>query len=62
MVAGVLTHAWLHFVCDLKAAKMNMQSSLIQDLMVYEFKLGYNAVEATKSIFVVAVAQLVAVQ
>ena len=35
---------------DLKATQMNMQYSLIWELMLYEFELNYNAVEATKSI------------
>ena len=29
---------------------MNVQCSLIQELMVYEFELGHNSAEATKNI------------
>ena len=29
---------------------MNVQHILIQELMLYEFELGYNAVEATRHI------------
>ena len=51
VVVGALTCcALLHLVCDLKAAQMNMQYSLIQELMLYKFKLGHNAMEATKNI------------
>ena len=51
VVVGALTfYALLHLVCDLKAAQMNMQYSLIQELMLYKFKLGHNAMEATKNI------------
>ena len=35
---------------DFKAAQMNIQCSLIQELMVYEFKLGHDAMETTKKI------------
>ena len=35
---------------DLKAAKMNMQRNLIQEIMVYEFKLGQNAEEVNQNI------------
>ena len=51
MVIGVLTCcALLHSMCDLKATQMNMQCSLIWKLMLYEFKLDYNTVDATKNI------------
>ena len=50
-VVGVLTCcALLHFMCDLKAAQINMQCSLIWELMLYEFKLCYDSAEATKNI------------
>ena len=50
VVVGALTHcALLHSVCDLKAAQMNMQSSLIQELLLYKFKLSYNTVKAIKN-------------
>ena len=48
---------------DLKAAQMNVQCSLIWELMLYEFKLGNNGTEATKNICVWKVkAQLIAMQ
>ena len=37
-------------VCVLKAALMNAQCNLIGKPMLYEFKLGHNAVEAAKNI------------
>ena len=37
-------------LCDLKAAQMNMQHSLIQKLMLNEFELGHYAFEAIKNI------------
>ena len=46
VVAGALKHS----VSDLKAAQMNKQCSLIWELMLYEFKLGNNAAEATKNV------------
>ena len=48
-VVDVLTcYALLFTVSDLKAAQMNMQSSLIQELMLY--KIEFNIMEATKNI------------
>ena len=38
----------LHSVCNLKTTQMNVQRSLIRELMLYEFDLGHNATEATK--------------
>ena len=39
MVVGVLACcALLHNMCDLKVAQMNKKSSLIWELMLYEFK------------------------
>ena len=35
---------------NLKGAQMNMQRSLIQEVMVYRFKVGYNATETTTNI------------
>ena len=35
-------------VCDSKAIQMNVQHSLIWKLMLYEFKLGHNAMEISK--------------
>ena len=37
-------------LCDLKVTPTNMQYSLIQELMLYNFKLSHNAMEATKNI------------
>ena len=51
MVDGVLTcGGLLHSEFDLKAAQMNMQRSLIQELILEEFERGYDTVEATKNI------------
>ena len=50
VVVGMLIHdALLHSVCDLKAAKINMQHSLISELILYKFKLGHNTTETTKN-------------
>ena len=38
-------------MCDLKTAQMNVQHNLIQELMLYKFKLGYNTEEAIKNIY-----------
>ena len=35
---------------DLNVAQMNVQHTLIWELMLYKFKPGYNAAEATKNI------------
>ena len=52
MLVGVLTCcALLHLMCDLKPTKMNVQCSLIQELMLHEFKLDHKAVKTTKNIF-----------
>lgn len=61
MVFGVLTHCLLfHSICHLRPAQMNMQDSPIWELMLYEFKLSYNVVEATRNIIVQKVnAQLI---
>ena len=40
----------LHSVCDLKPVQMNVQYHLIWELMLYEFELGYNVVQAIKNI------------
>ena len=51
LIVGVLTfHALLHSTCDLKAAQMNMQCDLIWESMLFKFKLGHDAMEASKSI------------
>ena len=39
----------LHSIYDLKATQMNEQHSLIQKLMIYKFKLGYNAADSTRN-------------
>ena len=45
-VVGALTrYALLHFVCDLKATQINVQYRLTLELMIYKFKLGYDAME-----------------
>ena len=51
VVIGALTYcALLHYIYNLKAAQMNVQHSLILELMLYEFEFQQNAVEATKTI------------
>ena len=51
VLVGALTHcALLHPMCDLKVVQINMQSSLIQEFMLYKFELGYKAMEVTKNI------------
>ena len=42
--------ALIHSVWDLKAAQINVQRTLIRELVFYEFKLGHNATEVTKNI------------
>ena len=37
-------------MCDLKAAQMNKQHSLIRELTVYKFKLSHNTAETSKTI------------
>ena len=48
MVVSALTCVLLDSLCDLKAVPMNMQCSLIRELMLYEFELNHYTVEATK--------------
>ena len=51
MVDAALTYsALLYFMYDLKIAQMNIQYTLIQELILYKFKIGHNALEATKNI------------
>ena len=46
VVVGALTHHELiHSAYDLKAAQMNLLSSLIWKFMLYMFKLSHNTVE-----------------
>ena len=54
MLVGDLTQCiLLYFVRDLKPAWMNVQHSLIQELMLYEFKRDYNVEETAKNILFV---------
>ena len=49
MVVCMLTHcALLQSVCDLTGEQMNMQYSLIQELMLYKFERGHNDMEEIK--------------
>ena len=51
-VVGVLTScAVLHSVFNLKASKMNMQFSLIQEFMFYDFEQDHDTMEATEKIW-----------
>ena len=51
MVIGVFIHcALLHSVCDLKATLINMQPSLIWELILYKIELVHNAMKITKCI------------
>ena len=51
MIVNTMTLcAMLPSVHDLKSTEMNMQLSLIQEYMLYNFKLDYNTIEATKNI------------
>ena len=45
-----LTDTLCHFMSGLKATQMNMQPGLVQEFMLYEFKLGQNIMKATKNI------------
>ena len=51
VVIGSLTcYALLHRKWDLKTTQMNVQCSLIRELMIYEIELGHNVTKATKNI------------
>ena len=50
IVDALMFYALLHFMYDLKATQINVQCSLIWELMLYEFELDPNAAEATKNI------------
>ena len=50
MLVGGLTCALLHFQCDLKAAKINVQFSLIWEIMLSKFELIHNVTEVSKNI------------
>ena len=50
VVVGVLTCALLHSMCNLKAAQMNLQCSLIWELMIYGFELVHKTVEVSKNV------------
>ena len=45
MGVDVPTCTLLHFLHDLKAAKLNVLRCLFLELMLYEFELSYNAAE-----------------
>ena len=50
MIVGALTwYALLHSVCVLKGALISVQSSLIRELILYEFEMGHHAKETTKN-------------
>ena len=52
MVVGVLTCcALLHSVFDFKATQINIQHSLIQEVMIYVFEHCQNAMEEIKNIY-----------
>ena len=40
--------ALIQSMCDVKAAQMDVQFNLIQELILYEFDLSQNAAETTK--------------
>ena len=51
VVVGALTCcALLYCMCDLKTVQLNLQCSLIWELMLYDFKLPHDVAEATKNI------------
>ena len=51
VVGALIRCTLLHSVyIILKATQVNVQCNLILELMLFEFKLGYNTSEATKSI------------
>ena len=37
-------------VCNLKSAQMNVQFSLIEELLFYNFELGHNTVKTSKMV------------
>ena len=52
MVDGTLTrYAFLHPKRDFKTPQMDVQCSLIRELMLFAFELGSNPMDPTKSIF-----------
>ena len=50
VVSAMTCCVLVHSMYDLKAAHMNVQQSLIWELMLYKFELCHNAVEAAKNI------------
>ena len=51
VVVGALTPcAFLRCLYDLKAVRMNVQSSLIQELILYEFKMDHSTSESAQKI------------
>ena len=55
VVEPLVSCALFPSVCDLKTTKMNVQSSLIRELMFNEFKVGHNSMEGTKNVCCVKV-------
>ena len=51
IVVGVLTCAMFYLMWDLKGVQLKMQCCLIQELILYEFKVGHNSTEAAKNTF-----------
>ena len=52
LVVGALTHCtFLYSMYDLKAAQINVQCILIQELMLYKFEMGHNVMETMKKHF-----------
>ena len=52
MVGALIRCTLLHSMYNLKAAQMNVQYSLIQELMLYKFEPNHNIMEVTKNICV----------
>ena len=50
MVDALTSFALLNIVCDIISSQMNVQSSRIRKLLLYEFDLSQNPAEATKNI------------
>ena len=50
VIVGALIPALLYSMGNLKAIQMDIQCSLIWEVMFFDFKLGYNDVVATKNI------------
>ena len=50
MVDALTSFALLNIVCDIISSQINVQSSRIRKLLLYEFDLSQNPAEATKNI------------